>query len=57
MSEPEEEEPAIVERKDNPTEWWKQICPESELNNLEHASKLSLLMSILEECEAIGDKL
>jgi transcriptional regulator ATRX len=34
-----------------------QICPEEELNNLEHSSKLMLLMSILEKCEAIGDKL
>lgn len=42
---------------ENPTEWWTQICPEEELNNIEHSSKLMLLMSILEKCEAIGDKL
>lgn len=48
---------AAATKKENPTEWWMQICPEEELNNLEHSSKLMLLMSILEECEAIGDKL
>lgn len=48
---------AAAVKKENPTEWWMQICPEEELNNLEHSSKLMLLMSILEECEAIGDKL
>lgn len=48
---------ATAAKKENPTEWWMQICPEEELNNIEHSSKLMLLMSILEECEAIGDKL
>lgn len=46
-----------VEKEENPTEWWLQICPETELDNIEHSSKLTLLLSILEECEAIGDKL
>lgn len=55
--EEEEEEPKEVIRKENPTEWWMQICPEEELENIEHSSKLTLLFSILEECEAIGDKL
>lgn len=53
--EPELELP--VEKEENPTEWWLQICPETELDNIEHSSKLTLLLSILEECEAIGDKL
>lgn len=52
-----EPEPEIETRKENPTEWWMQICPEDELDNLEHSSKLILLMAILEQCEAIGDKL
>lgn len=52
-----EEAVAAAQKKENPTEWWMQICPEEELNNLEHSSKLMLLMAILEECEAIGDKL
>lgn len=33
------------------------LCPEEELNNIEHSSKLMLLFSILAECEACGDKL
>lgn len=56
-SDHEAEEIAAANKKENPTEWWMQICPEEELNNIEHSSKLTMLMSILEECEAIGDKL
>lgn len=53
-----EDDPVEVKKKeDNPTEWWMQICPESELDNIEHSGKLKILFSILEECEAIGDKL
>lgn len=33
------------------------LCPEDELNNVEHSGKLMLLFSILAECEACGDKL
>lgn len=33
------------------------MCPEEELNNLEHSGKLQVLFEILKECEAIGDKL
>ncbi|XP_050096003.1 transcriptional regulator ATRX homolog isoform X2 [Anopheles aquasalis] len=46
-----------LSKPENPTEWWMQLCPESELDNLEHSGKLVLLMEILKECEAIGDKL
>ncbi|CRK91917.1 CLUMA_CG005536, isoform A [Clunio marinus] len=56
-SDHEKEEEEEAPKNENPTEWWMQICPEEEVNNLEHSSKLMLLMSILEECEAIGDKL
>ncbi|XP_049533839.1 transcriptional regulator ATRX homolog isoform X1 [Anopheles darlingi] len=52
-----EEEPPELSKPENPTEWWMQLCPESELDNLEHSGKLMLLMEILKECEAIGDKL
>ncbi|XP_035795970.1 transcriptional regulator ATRX homolog [Anopheles albimanus] len=52
-----EEESPEISKPENPTEWWMQMCPESELDNLEHSGKLVLLMEILKECEAIGDKL
>lgn len=52
-----EEEPIEPIKEENPTEWWMQICPEEELNNIEYSSKLMLLFSILAECEACGDKL
>lgn len=55
--EEEEKEEALAQKSDNPTEWWMTLCPEEELNNIEHSSKLLILMSILEKCEAIGDKL
>ncbi|KAG4079249.1 hypothetical protein HA402_006972 [Bradysia odoriphaga] len=42
---------------ENPTEWWMQLCPEEELDDLRHSGKLMLLFSLLEECYAIGDKL
>ncbi|KAG5673897.1 hypothetical protein PVAND_003900 [Polypedilum vanderplanki] len=51
------EDENIQTKHENPTEWWMQICPEEELNNIEHSSKLMVLMSILQKCEAIGDKL
>jgi hypothetical protein len=41
----------------NPTEWWMQLVPEEELLNIENSGKLMVLLAILEECEAIGDKL
>lgn len=34
-----------------------QLCPEEELDDLRHSGKLMLLFSLLEECNAIGDKL
>lgn len=56
-SDHELEELIAAQKAENPTEWWMQICPEEELNNIEHSSKLMLLFSILEKCEQIGDKL
>lgn len=41
----------------NTLDWWKVICPEKELDNLEHSGKLVLLFSILSQCSACGDKL
>ncbi|XP_059622920.1 transcriptional regulator ATRX homolog [Phlebotomus argentipes] len=45
------------EKVENPTEWWVDMVPEADLDNLKVSGKLMLLFSILEECEAIGDKL
>lgn len=47
----------VEQKNENPTEWWMSMCPEEELNNLEHSGKLQVLFEILKECEAIGDKL
>ncbi|XP_053669923.1 transcriptional regulator ATRX homolog [Anopheles nili] len=54
---PVEDDDVIVQKPENPTEWWMQMCPETELDNLDHSGKLIVLMEILKECEAIGDKL
>lgn len=53
---PEELQPSEV-KVENPTEWWMQIVPEGELNDLRHSGKMMLLFSLLEECDQIGDKL
>ncbi|XP_055639818.1 transcriptional regulator ATRX homolog isoform X2 [Toxorhynchites rutilus septentrionalis] len=55
--EDDEIEEVVEEKKENPTEWWMSMCPEEELDNLEHSGKLQVLFEILKECEAIGDKL
>ncbi|XP_055698952.1 transcriptional regulator ATRX homolog isoform X2 [Phlebotomus papatasi] len=51
--------PSVLEqtKMENPTEWWVDMVPEADLDNLKVSGKLMLLFSILEECEAIGDKL
>lgn len=56
VEDPVEEVPVTV-KVENPTEWWMQLCPEEELDDLRHSGKLMLLFSLLEECHAIGDKL
>uniref|UniRef100_T1PJ54 SNF2 family n=1 Tax=Musca domestica TaxID=7370 RepID=T1PJ54_MUSDO len=43
--------------QDDPSEWWKRFVADKELNNINHSPKLVLLMRLLEQCEAIGDKL
>lgn len=43
--------------KDDPSEWWKKFVEEKELNNINHSPKLMILMRLLGQCEAIGDKL
>ncbi|XP_055695300.1 transcriptional regulator ATRX homolog [Lutzomyia longipalpis] len=53
LFEPSQEQMKI----ENPTEWWVDMVPESDLDNLKVSGKLMMLFSILEECEAIGDKL
>uniref|UniRef100_A0A182HSW7 Transcriptional regulator ATRX n=1 Tax=Anopheles arabiensis TaxID=7173 RepID=A0A182HSW7_ANOAR len=52
-----DDDDVVMQKPENPTEWWMQMCPETELDNLEHSGKLVVLMEILKECEAIGDKL
>ncbi|XP_075145696.1 ATRX chromatin remodeler XNP [Haematobia irritans] len=51
----EEVEPAPPQ--DDPSEWWKRFVADKELNNINHSPKLVILMRLLEQCEAIGDKL
>lgn len=45
-----------IEPKDDPSEWWKRFVPDKELNVISHSPKLLILMHLLQECEAIGDK-
>ncbi|KAJ8933446.1 hypothetical protein NQ314_014003, partial [Rhamnusium bicolor] len=49
------------EQEDNPIcnidGWWKAKIPEDASEKIEYGNKLVVLKSILEECEAIGDKL
>ncbi|KAH8310934.1 hypothetical protein KR044_003488 [Drosophila immigrans] len=47
--------PAV--QKDDPSEWWKPFVEEKELNNVNHSPKLLILLRLLQQCEAIGDKL
>ncbi|EDW15808.1 uncharacterized protein Dmoj_GI10182 [Drosophila mojavensis] len=44
-------------QKDDPSEWWKPFVEERELNNVNHSPKLLILLRLLQQCEAIGDKL
>lgn len=37
-------------------EWWKMLCSEEELNDVECSGKLVLLLSILADCDTRGDK-
>lgn len=50
------EEPAAAAKED-PSEWWKKFVEEKELNNINHSPKLLILMRLIVQCEAIGDKL
>lgn len=45
------------EKRENPTEWWMEFVNDEDLDKLEHSSKLTVLFSILQMCESIGDKL
>lgn len=38
-------------------DWWKPLCPEEELSNLENSAKIVLLFSIIAECESRSEKL
>lgn len=44
-------------KKDESVCWWREECINENLSNERHSSKLILLLSILEECQSIGDKL
>ncbi|XP_037945217.1 transcriptional regulator ATRX homolog [Teleopsis dalmanni] len=46
----------IVEKEDDPSEWWKRFVADKELNNINHSPKLVILLHLLKQCEAIGDK-
>ncbi|ALC47120.1 XNP [Drosophila busckii] len=48
---------AAAVQKDDPSEWWKPFVEERELNNVNHSPKLLMLLRLLQQCEAIGDKL
>lgn len=39
------------------SEWWKAICPEDELENIECSAKLMLLFSMIADCSDRGEKL
>ncbi|CAG9860347.1 unnamed protein product [Phyllotreta striolata] len=41
----------------NNDKWWKGKLPESASQKIEYGSKLLVLKAIIEECEAVGDKL
>ncbi|XP_055915443.1 transcriptional regulator ATRX homolog isoform X2 [Eupeodes corollae] len=42
--------------KEDPSEWWTQFVEDLDLNNINHSPKLVLLMTLLQRCEEIGDK-
>ncbi|XP_021926690.1 transcriptional regulator ATRX-like isoform X1 [Zootermopsis nevadensis] len=44
------------EEKSNHVAWWKQFIDGDELDDIKYSGKLTLLFSILRECEKIGDK-
>ncbi|XP_055845603.1 transcriptional regulator ATRX homolog isoform X2 [Episyrphus balteatus] len=45
-----------ISPKDDPSEWWTQFVEDMDLNNINHSPKLVLLMTLLQRCEEIGDK-
>lgn len=45
-----------IPAKDDPSEWWTQFVEDADLNNINHSPKLVLLMTLLQRCEEIGDK-
>lgn len=47
----------IQKKKVNLLEWWKPLCTDQDLDTLNHSSKLTVLFSILQECENLGEKL
>ncbi|XP_064481537.1 transcriptional regulator ATRX homolog isoform X2 [Ornithodoros turicata] len=44
------------ERREKEKQWWSQYVPEEDMERYEISGKMLLLCHILQECEAIGDK-
>lgn len=44
------------ERMEPKLNWWKPYCPEEKIQNIECSAKLVVLLSIIAECELIGEK-
>lgn len=49
-------EPEIIDNEPLPSGWWDSYIPEDYRTNLEYGPKLKIMLSIIEHCERIGDK-
>lgn len=48
--------PNLQEVTGLPSDWWKSLCPDDYENNLDYGPKYKVMMGIIKECEAVGDK-
>ncbi|CAN8005902.1 unnamed protein product, partial [Ixodes hexagonus] len=53
----EEDPPSPIPEPVPKKEWWDQYVPVEDMEKLEISGKMSLLYNILQECDAIGDKI